>query len=247
MSTTLPATRDFITSLMSSLPNLSQAADTSSNPLKDLPSSDQNVFLTLHVLFPNELLPALDVLDRNLVTRLCLKSTDTQVNDATAPTQAATAESSTAPKAHDAPDTEAPTTTSSLTQQLYYVQSAQQSSRNSNSNNPSSRYRNAAYETTAYYEVRLQAWTCSCPAFAFSAFPASRAPSHRSNKLENAWPDAKCSSWRFGGLTLGEDLAVCKHLLACVLIEHVSLFASCVTERSVSVEEMAGWAAGWGD
>jgi hypothetical protein len=63
---------------------------------------------------------------------------------------------------------------------------------------------------------------------------------HRSQELG-------CPGWSFGGLTLGSDMPVCKHLLACVLIEHYTSFASFVNEREVSVEELAGWAAGWGD
>jgi hypothetical protein len=53
--------------------------------------------------------------------------------------------------------------------------------------------------------------------------------------------------WKFGGLTLGGDIPVCKHLLACVLVEYCDLFAGFVEEREVSVEELAGWAAGWAD
>jgi hypothetical protein len=53
--------------------------------------------------------------------------------------------------------------------------------------------------------------------------------------------------WLFGGLTLGTDTPVCKHLLACVLVEHCAGFAHLVEERNVSIEELAGWAAGWGD
>lgn len=55
------------------------------------------------------------------------------------------------------------------------------------------------------------------------------------------------AGWRFGGLTLGGDRPVCKHLLACVLVEHCKPFESFVDEREVSIEELAGWAAGWGD
>jgi len=39
---------------------------------------------------------------------------------------------------------------------------------------------------------------------------------------------------------------MCKHLLACVLVERVAAFGGFVEERRVSVEEVAGWAAGWG-
>jgi len=53
--------------------------------------------------------------------------------------------------------------------------------------------------------------------------------------------------WRFGGLAKGQDVPVCKHLLACVLVEQCAAFKHFVVEKDVSVEEMAGWAAGWGD
>jgi len=39
-----------------------------------------------------------------------------------------------------------------------------------------------------------------------------------------------------------EDVPLCKHLLACVLVERWRG----VEERVVGREEMAGWAAGWG-
>jgi len=57
----------------------------------------------------------------------------------------------------------------------------------------------------------------------------------------------EAGSWEFGGLSRGAGAApVCKHLLACVLVERCEVFAGCVDEREVSVEELAGWAAGWG-
>ena len=94
----------------------------------------------------------------------------------------------------------------------------------------------------AHYEVRVKGWSCSCPAFVFAAFPATM--------VERGCGGADLrdrSQWSFGGLTLGSDVPVCKHLLACVLVEHCGLFATFVEEREVGVEELAGWAAGWGD
>jgi len=38
---------------------------------------------------------------------------------------------------------------------------------------------------------------------------------------------------------------VCKHLLACVLIERVNALKGRVVVSEVSKEELAGWAAGW--
>lgn len=55
------------------------------------------------------------------------------------------------------------------------------------------------------------------------------------------------NGWRFGGLTRGDGLPACKHLLACVVAEHCGGFEALVEEREVGVDEVAGWAAGWGD
>ncbi|CAK4029931.1 hypothetical protein DOTSEDRAFT_123382 [Lecanosticta acicola] len=106
--------------------------------------------------------------------------------------------------------------------------------------------RNASYEHVNYYEVRLDAWSCSCPAFTFSAFPASM-PSSDTEDHQDEAPMHERAGVVFGGLTLGTDMPVCKHLLACVLIEHCQMFAHFADEREVSLEEMAGWTAGWGD
>lgn len=53
-------------------------------------------------------------------------------------------------------------------------------------------------------------------------------------------------AWLFGGLGRGRTAPVCKHLLACVLVERVALFGGMAEERDISAEELAGWAAGWG-
>ncbi|KAF2398197.1 hypothetical protein EJ06DRAFT_583988 [Trichodelitschia bisporula] len=57
----LPTPRRFLTSLLSPPPEA---------PIPTLPSSAKPALLTLHHLFPHTLLHALDLLDRNLVTRL---------------------------------------------------------------------------------------------------------------------------------------------------------------------------------
>ena len=52
---------------------------------------------------------------------------------------------------------------------------------------------------------------------------------------------------RFGGLTLvGREVPVCKHLLACLLVNKVGGYEDFVEDRVVGREETAGWAAGWG-
>lgn len=52
--------------------------------------------------------------------------------------------------------------------------------------------------------------------------------------------------WEWGGLILGEEeVPLCKHLLACVLVERWDVASAMVEERGVGREEAAGWAAGW--
>lgn len=225
--TSLRSPRQLVASLISSIrspqfPTEAATAVPTGNPLKDAPSAVQKALLTLHVLFPNELLPALDVLDRGLIMRFTLAPRlSRQQGHATAAEE----------EAESAPSRK-PT-------MVYYVRSAQ----------PQSRHRSAAADTTSY-EVRLTSWSCSCPAFAFAAFPAD------SSATSLVFPDAAepsapwrdgVADWTFGGLTRGTDIPVCKHLLACVLVEHCEMFRSFAEEREVSVEELAAWAAGWSD
>ena len=117
---------------------------------------------------------------------------------------------------------------------LYYIRSAQLRT---------SRF-NTSYDTTTTYEVRLPVWNCSCPAFAFAAFP----PSSTADTYHDEGEELD-GLWNFGGVSRGEGMPpVCKHLLACVLVERCGgLFRRFLEERSVGVGEAAGWAAGWGD
>lgn len=65
--------------------------------------------------------------------------------------------------------------------------------------------------------------------------------------------NAAVHKWRFGGASLDTEgmgtgmPPVCKHLLACVLVDRCDLFAAFAEEREIGEEEAAGWAAGWGD
>ncbi|KAG8623420.1 hypothetical protein KVT40_008396 [Elsinoe batatas] len=53
--------------------------------------------------------------------------------------------------------------------------------------------------------------------------------------------------WEAGGLLRGREVPMCKHLLACLLVERCGgLFGGFVKEREVGLEEWVGWAAGWG-
>lgn len=293
-SQNLPTSRDFATQLLRSLSALPPLpADISntaagSHPLENAPEPARKQLLALHVLFPNELLPALDLLDRRLTTRFRIRRNqgnsagdaassgvrrhaDAQI-EAVAQSihdQVDRAEGASAPRAplthstgqvniSDVEMPDAPQLLSAGVQTevesaavvcnphkdidtVYYVRSAQQKT---------SRF-STSYDSTTSYEVRLRAWNCSCPAFAFSAFPSVH-PDPPIPTYDPALGPASVSLHNtedFGGMSLGDGMPpVCKHLLACVLVERCSsLFGSFVEEKEVSVEEAAGWAAGWGD
>jgi hypothetical protein len=232
---TLPQSRTFITSLINSLnPSTTTTPPSTSNPLKQASPPDRSILLTLHVLFPNELLSALDLLDRDLITRLIPLSQIPPPNNP--PAQETNIEP------------EPPTTLGhqnikkqEYNNTIYYVRSAQQTTSNS-------RFRDPLASST-HYEVRTSSWSCSCPAFVFSAFPPVKtSENQREGDVDgDAVMEAEDQEWRVGGLSLGGDVPMCKHLLACVLVERGGLFGGYVKTREVSVEELAGWAAGWGD
>lgn len=100
-----------------------------------------------------------------------------------------------------------------------------------------------------HYEVRLRGWNCTCPAFIFASFAAledNDAVREGHNKCDE---DNNVDVGKFfGGLVMGEgrDVPVCKHLLACLLVERGGGFEDFVEEREVGEDELAGWAAGWG-
>ncbi|KAF1917869.1 hypothetical protein BDU57DRAFT_514343 [Ampelomyces quisqualis] len=260
----LPTPRLFITQLLGSLPSSPSQSGDSRNPLSAVPETARKQLLSLQVLFPNEFLPALDLLDRRLVTRLATSDGGGETNNAEKDAIMAHApnnnnhpinEPATQPSAAldtctsventfipSTPPPDADTAPTTSLNALFYVRSAQQRP---------SRY-STSYDSTTSYQVRLRAWNCSCPAFAFAAFaavhPEPAMPVHDGNAspAEDKTRDNACV---FGGVSLGETVPpVCKHLLACVLVEKCGgLFGAFVEERVVGVEEAAGWAAGWGD
>jgi hypothetical protein len=255
---TLPSHRAFVTQLLNSIPSLQRRnVSAESSSLNNAPEAVKKRLLSLQVLFPNEFLPALDLLDRKLVTRFLIGVEEPPI-------------SSDAPTGHNATisardmqlqDSESPNAVINdivpqlphpMADTVHYVRSAQQRS---------SRF-STSYDSTVTYEVRLSAWNCTCPAFAFTAFPALHPepplPTFTPNPIssgdhdlqdEDADAEWRTVEWMFGGVSLGEDMPpVCKHLLACVLAERCrGVFGECVEEKRVSVETAAGWAAGWGD
>ncbi|KAI0406935.1 hypothetical protein F4802DRAFT_60457 [Xylaria palmicola] len=288
MNTAIPSPRDLLTRLITSLPSIPIAdnasttagvtsshrpsnqyagANQSSNPLKLIPPASRSILTTLHVLYPSTLLPALDLLDRRLVTRVILKQ-----NTARHPSHVQTVDD--LPISSEKGDLPGGGDSDILGEQdddgprpLYHlVRSAQPQSH---------RRHHAPTAGGQVYVVRLESWNCTCAAFAFAAFPPlpssssassflpsmSETAAHRyqilpaAASMEDAGPgdmDATTRSedaaqtWEFGGLsTDGKDGAggvpCCKHLLACVLAEKWgAVLGGYVEERLVGREEAAG-------
>lgn len=196
----------------------------------------RTAFLTLHLLFPHELLPALDLLDRDLVS--CFS-----------------------PAANSSTTPEAPPR--AVGQEVWYIQSASAITEADARSGGAGRYRNAmrGKATETFYEVRLDSWNCSCAAFAFQAFSllstreeqGERNAGHGEHEEMEAVADGY-EGFRFGGTAVEGGVApVCKHILAAALAKNLPGFAlplgkeGRVWKRDMGREELAGWAAGWGD
>ncbi|KAI4153984.1 MAG: hypothetical protein L6R39_001461 [Caloplaca ligustica] len=236
----LPTKQAFFTSLFASFQIAPPpSADESSNPLVSAPPTLKSLLLTLHVLFPNELLPALDLLDRKLVTRLRV-------------IRQASAGGANAREQTDVEGDGQPV--------VYYVRSSQQTR---SSRFSSGRVYDAFAVSGQHYEVRFAAWNCSCPAFALAWvacmeegwFERLGRIDHTAERrggnglMDEDVPDGNAlnGEHRCGGLMRGDgEMPVCKHLLACLLAESGGGCGNLVEERAVGREEMSGWAAGWG-
>ncbi|KAK5223095.1 hypothetical protein LTR72_005932 [Exophiala xenobiotica] len=188
-------TRAPIEELTRILPSDQPPSTTTTSPLHNLSTEDteraRSLFLTLHVLFPHELLPALDLLDRGLVTRMTRLHSPSQDNeDGGAATNSGTADTKMDSDFHHSPSSASPNPNptarpraSNATSkpececgcevEVFYIQSA--SSTTTMSGRYSHRNRKAApasarAHASTFYEVRLDSWNCSCPAFSVSAF-----------------------------------------------------------------------------
>jgi len=311
----LPSTRHLLTSLITAIASSTRQKESNTpNPLSSTTTSQntKSAFLTLHSLFPHDFLPALDLLDRGLVTRFVLAE-DSEGEEQRSETaeglesdlvgggggnahgdqteykqskdarhgaeQTTQDENQTQDQIPNQKQIEQRTRRKRKQTVIYQVRSAQRIKTHSSSRSEQS---TAATAGTSY-EVRLKAWNCSCPAFAFAALPigAASPPSpflrcdgsggdgywdggigrdgddavgyglggdqHATNATITTDEDEDMTWLGFGGLTRGQDVPACKHLLACVVAERFQGFEQLVEEKGVGAEEVAGWAAGWGD
>jgi hypothetical protein len=187
----------------------------------------RSILLTLHVLFPLELLPALDLLDRKLVTRFV-------ANLSTA--AAGTDHSSPIGNAVDVQASE-----------VFYIRSASVSTQY----NPRQRHSNAG-STPMLYEVRLDSWNCTCPAFTVSTFQCLNVDGNNPTvgKTEASLARHTSEDWIFGGVAARRSVKgpSCKHMLAAVLAKVApALFSDSIPERVVTREEIVAWGCGWGE
>lgn len=265
----LPSTRELVDSLLTELaafklsaagtnlhglePSRTQTAiqdKQSQNSFSRLPGSEltrvKPIMLTLHCLFPNDLLPALDILDRGLVRRFVrADNVDTMITVSGHEQTVTTEDQSTLQDSGSCVDPIPPI------EDMFLVTSATAASPYSAATPSTS----TTYEQVKGYEVRLHAWNCTCPTFALSAFRDltlrldSSAERHSCTEMLH---DQGPVVYPFGGTlncaTDRDSPPVCKHILACVLFARCpGLFgAEGGGKRVVSMEELAGWCAGWG-
>jgi hypothetical protein len=179
----------------------------------------RKLLLTLHVLFPTLLLPALDLLDRHLVTRIRLGGS---------------------PAADSGNSQDGPAGTMTP---LYVVRSVA-STMSSGKRRP----RPDSVASRSYL-VRLAAWNCTCAGFTLDAFPPVPSVRVDSSASAAAGPEDETSDWWWsGGLSndgMAEDAPCCKHLLACLLAERqVTTREGYLQTRDVTKDELAGLIAG---
>ncbi|KAK1688544.1 hypothetical protein BDP55DRAFT_726437 [Colletotrichum godetiae] len=212
----LPTPRILITNLINSLTSAplpppanagtnsnvaSITAGDAPNPLKTLPQSHRPLLVTLHVLFPSLVLPALDLLDRNLVTRVVPETSTTTTAASAGHGQGHGSRegnpTNPAPARQHQPSNTSTTTASDTNREA--VADGQGSSPprphlqpaaakqppaaaaaavfhlvRSVASTMTRRHHAVATSASASttYLVQLDAWNCSCANFAYEAFPA---------------------------------------------------------------------------
>jgi hypothetical protein len=251
-SSTLPSQRQLLTELITSISKVTlpvpdppaqnphesgppQPPPTTPNPLLLIPPAHRGLLTTLHVIYPSLLLPALDLLDRRLVTRVVLDprlgSTDESAGPGGPAAEAAAAAAAAA---------------------FFVVQPAPP-------RDARRRGRPGAAAATApslgggggTYAVHLSAWNCTCATFAFAAYAGGggglgekEGEGGGEEGKEGGKASLEEGGWRFGGLSLGSEVPCCKHILACVLSERwAEVLGGYVQVRTVGREEFAGLAA----
>lgn len=214
-----------------------------SPPAQDTWDSPQrrNLILTLHVIFPDLLLPALDLLDRNLVQRLVLGGR--------APENKRGARTEEGSSSLQTPDLGSGRSSEIGGDGIIYTV------RSLATTLP--RRGLAGTVTARTHLVHLQAWNCSCASFAVNSYPVVGEQETSEAKAEGGSDDGHgilLNGWKFGGLSATgglfgiqgiESLPCCKHVLACLLADNWGdLLSPRVEDTVCTKEELAGIIAG---
>ncbi|KAI9692638.1 MAG: hypothetical protein M1820_009515 [Bogoriella megaspora] len=208
-STPLPSPRAIITSLIDEIATIPKPTSPNQhpNPLENLDPAARKLLITLHVLLPNETLPALDLLERGCVSRFVLKQVSPLAREDEDATMIGNRDDAlggdnTQGEGHGriGPEEEMEKCTFA-----YYVQSA--STHNAGHAGGGGRSRFIDKEAARHYEVRLDSWNCSCPAFAFNAFPAGRVWSGMvlGARMEGEGGNGRCEAMPDEGMMWGWD------------------------------------------
>lgn len=213
---------DILFDTLQKLPTQLHAGNVNLEPAK-------SALLTLHALFPSVFLPALDMLDRNLVTRLVLNSENHTFGD-----------QGMGKSFHTRPMDETLSERS-----VYYVRS------NAPPHPTQGRFSDRLADEDLYYEVRVGVWNCTCASFTFAALNAAKpthSPSSTSQQrtTRGKWDGVDPIPAGLRGRYVNErtqDIPICKHLLACSLANGWSAAEGMIEVKHVSKDEMAGWAA----
>ena len=233
----LPSHRQALTSLIDTL---STATTTAVDEVaqSSQPRDRRRLLLTLHVLFPTLLLPALDLLDRHLVTKLSLNGTR-DGTDAGHQEQEATGSDGMTKETQEPGSPALSHQSGGGKPEVYLVRSV--------ASTLTRRTRDALSTSSSSqtYLVRLDAWHCSCATFALEAFPARTMEQKQGAEAahEQLQP-GQHDSWSFGGQrhgSQGGNAPCCKHLLACLLAQRCStMMKGEINTRLISKEEFAG-------
>lgn len=238
METSPPTHYVLLSSLLNSLSaslsgqEVAASPQNQSNPFQQLTTSSRPLLFTLHVLYPTVLLPALDLLDRRLVERLIPQNASRQDDP----------QGDFHGNIHHNPQSREPLSRK-LRGNFFLVKSTALSG---------GRFKDMLVEKM--YEVRTASMWCSCPAWAVTSFSAEfelDAQGDIDGKERDITNDDNNddNDDDIGPLLTNkgkEHLGMCKHLLACLLVERVACLANYAQNRSVSIEEFAGWAIGGG-
>ncbi|KAI1323456.1 hypothetical protein F5Y16DRAFT_403365 [Xylariaceae sp. FL0255] len=169
-----PAETDPSTSISRARTHNPHLAGNSPNPLRQIPPAYRPLLTTLHVLYPSTFLPALDLLDRHLVTRVVLKKDSSERQQQNQHQLDLELE-----EEEEEEDTHAQSPVSNRTEKkrrqpsvLYHlVRSAAAAAHTTKGKGSDNNKNNNSGGGTQAYIVRTQAWSCSCAVFAFAAFP----------------------------------------------------------------------------